>query len=36
MVFSLLNVYSTNPDGLVTGTWIQDHIGTLGMEKIST
>lgn len=28
MTFSLLTVHTTNPDGTVNGTWLQDHIGT--------
>jgi len=27
--FSLINVYQTNSNGTVNGSWIQDHIGTL-------
>jgi hypothetical protein len=34
MRFSLLNVYSTDRDGLVTGTWVQDHIGILETAKM--
>ena len=28
MIFSLLNVTETNPDGTVNGYWLQDHIGS--------
>jgi hypothetical protein len=28
MIYSLLTVHRTNPDGTVDGGWLQDHSGT--------
>ncbi len=33
MRFSLINVHS-EADGIISGNWIQDHIGTLETAKV--